>query len=407
MTERDPNDATLPMTQTIVITGASAGVGRATAEMFARRGAQIALLARGHAGLQAAAEGVRQLGGKPLVIEVDVADADAVDAAASKVEETFGPIDIWVNNAMTAVLGEVKDTSAEEFRRVTEVTYLGTVHGTQAALKRMLPRDRGHIILVGSALARRGIPLQATYCAAKHAIQGFYESLRCELRHHGSNVGLTIVHLPGLNSTQFGWVRVHVPNEPQPVPPIYSPQLAARAIVWAAGHPRRRELWVGGSTALTIIGNRLAPWLAELYLARTGFSSQQTDKPVAADRKDYLDIPVDAERDHGWQGPFTGQAHDRSRSCGRPLTDSGALPWPARLRSGRRWQLAGSGGRLEPTRRSSGARGSATDRIAADRGHVGSGGGVVRAERRRSELDPQEPEHCWPAPGSRSGSWTS
>jgi len=300
------------MTQTVVITGASAGVGRAVAEAFGRRGAQVALLARGQAGLQAAAEEVRRLGGKPLVIEVDVADADAVEDAASLVEETFGPIDVWINNAMTAVLGEVKDTTAEEFRRVTEVTYLGTVHGTQAALRRMLPRDRGHIILVGSALARRGIPLQATYCGAKHAIQGFWESLRCELRHHDSNVELSIVQLPGLNSTQFGWVRVHVPNQPQPVPPIYSPQLAARAIVWVTDHPGRRELWVGGATAMTILGNRIAPWLAELYLARTGFGSQQTDTPVAADRKDYLESPLDASEDRGWEGPFTEQAHNRS-----------------------------------------------------------------------------------------------
>lgn len=300
------------MTRTVVISGASAGVGRATAAQFARRGDKIALLARGRAGLEAAAEEVRKLGGEPLAIELDVADPNAVERAAEQIEASLGEIDLWINVAMTAVLGEVSKTPAAEFRRVTEVTYLGTVHGTQAALRRMLPRDRGQIILVGSALAYRGIPLQATYCAAKHAIQGFYESLRCELRHHHSSVGLTIVHLPGLNTTQFGWVRLHVPNEPQPVPPIYSPQLAARAIVWASEHPRRRELWVGGSTALTIIGNRLAPWLAERYLARTGFDSQQTETPAPADRADYLESAVDAERDHGADGPFTGSAHDRS-----------------------------------------------------------------------------------------------
>lgn len=298
--------------RTVVITGGSAGVGRATAELFARQGARVAVLARGRAGLDATCEEIRRLGGEAMAIEVDVADADAVEAAATQIEERFGPIDVWVNNAMTAVLGEVKDTTAQEFRRVTEVTYLGTVHGTQAALRRMLPRDRGHIILVGSALAYRGIPLQATYCAAKHAIQGFYESLRCELRHNSSGVGLTIVHLPGLNTTQFGWVRAKVPNDPQPVPPIYSPQVPAEAIVWAADHPRRREIWVGGSTVMTIIGNRLAPWVAERYLARTGFSSQQTDTPVSPDRRDYLDEPQDAERDHGWRGPFTDQEHDRS-----------------------------------------------------------------------------------------------
>src|SRR4051794_26505962 len=267
------------MARTIVITGASAGVGRATAQEFARRGDRVALLARGRAGLEAAAADVRALGGQALTIEVDVADADAVEAAAARVEAQWGAIDVWVNNAMAAVLGEVADTSAEEFRRVTEVTYLGTVHGTQAALRRMLPRDRGHIILVGSALTHRGIPLQATYCGAKHAIQGFYESLRTELRHRGARVGLTIVQLPGMNTTQFGWVRLHVPREPRPVAPVYSPELAARAILWTADHPKRRELWVGGSTAMTIVGNRLAPWVAERYLPRTAIQGQQTDRP--------------------------------------------------------------------------------------------------------------------------------
>ena len=298
--------------RTVVITGASAGIGRATAREFAKRGDRVALLARGRAGLDAAAEDVRRLGGQALVIEVDVADAAAVEAAADSVEREFGPIDLWVSNAMAAVLGEVIETSPDEFRRVMEVTYLGAVHSTQSALRRMLPRDRGHIVLVGSALSHRGIPLQATYCGAKHALKGFYESLRCELRHHGSKVGLTIVQLPGLNTTQFGWVRLHVPNEPQPVPPIYTPELAARAIVWASDHPRRRELWVGGSTAMTIIGNRLASWVAELYLARTGFGSQQTDRRAAADRRDYLDEPLDALVDYGAAGPFGDQAHDRS-----------------------------------------------------------------------------------------------
>ena len=298
--------------RTVVITGASGGVGRATARAFARRGDRVALLARGRAGLDAAAAEVRALGGEALTVTVDVADADAVEAAAATVEASLGPIDVWVNNAMTAVLGEVADTSAAEFRRVTEVTYLGAVHGTQAAMRRMLPRDRGHIVIVGSALAYRGIPLQATYCGAKHALLGFHESLRCELRHHGSRVGVTMVQLPGLNTTQFGWVRLHVPREPTPVPPIYTAELAARAIVWAAGHRRRRELWVGGSTALTIVGNRLAPWLAERYLARTGFDSQQTDHPASPERRDYLDHPVDDDEDRGSDGPFGNQAHDRS-----------------------------------------------------------------------------------------------
>ena len=296
--------------RTVVITGASAGVGRATAHEFARRGDRVALIARGRAGLEGTAAEVRRLGGEALVVPCDVADADAVERAAAVVEERLGDIDVWVNNAMTAVLGEVADTTAEEFRRVTEVTYLGQVHGTLAALKRMLPRDRGHVILVGSALAYRGIPLQATYCGAKHAIQGFFESLRTELLHRRSKVGLTVVQLPGLNTTQFSWVRLHVPRQPQPVPPIYEPEVAARAIAWVADHPRRRELWVGGSTAMTIIGNRLGAWVADRYLARTGFDSQQTDEPAGADRQDYLEAPVDDARDHGHRGPF--DAHDRS-----------------------------------------------------------------------------------------------
>jgi short-subunit dehydrogenase len=297
--------------ETVVITGASAGLGRAIAREFARSGARVALLARGRAGLEAAAAEVRQLGGEALVVPCDVADHQAVEAAAGAVEDAWGPIDIWINNAMAAVLGEVADTSAGEFRRVTEVTYLGSVHGMQAALARMLPRDRGTIVQVGSALARRGIPLQATYCGAKHAIQGVFESLRCELRHRGSNVHLTIVQLPGMNTTQFGWVRLHVPDEPQPVAPIYQPELAARAIHWAAHH-RRRELWVGGSTAFTVIGNRLAPWLAEWWLARTGYGGQQTGHRAAPDRPDYLFDVLDDDADRGSHGAFDDRAHERS-----------------------------------------------------------------------------------------------
>src|SRR4051812_25391172 len=228
----------------VVVTGASAGVGRATAVAFGRRGARVALIARGAAGLKAAAAEIRAAGGEALPLPLDVADADAVEAAAARVEETWGPIDVWVNAAMTAVLGEVADTTAEDFRRVTEVTYLGSVYGQLAALRRMLPRDRGTIVQVGSALCYRGIPLQATYCGAKHAILGFVESLRTELLHRGSNVRLTVVHLPGLNTPQFGWVKTALPRHPQPVPPIYQPEVAADAIVWAAQH-RRREIWVG------------------------------------------------------------------------------------------------------------------------------------------------------------------
>ena len=297
--------------EVVVITGASGGVGRATARRFARAGASVALLARGEAGLRGAAAEVEELGGRALAIPCDVADAEAVMRAAERVERELGPIDVWVNNAMTAVLGEVRHTTPAEFARVTAVTYLGSVHGTQAALTHMLPRDRGAIVQVGSALGYRGIPLQATYCGAKHAVQGFFESLRTELRHNKSNVHLSIVQLPGMNTTQFSWVRLHVAHEPQPVAPIYEPEVAAESVYWAAHH-RRRELWVGLPTVYTIIGNRLASWVAERYLARTGFSGQQTDIPAAPDRPDYLDEPLDVERDHGWHGSFGSRSHGRS-----------------------------------------------------------------------------------------------
>jgi NADP-dependent 3-hydroxy acid dehydrogenase YdfG len=297
--------------RTVVITGASAGVGRATAHRFAREGARIGLIARGRAGLEAAADEIRELGGDPFVACADVADAGQVERAAQEIEAALGPIDVWVNNAMTAVLAEVAETTAEEFRRVTEVTYLGAVHGAQAALRRMLPRDRGHIVQVGSALGIRGIPLQATYCAAKHAVQGFVESLRCELRHRDSNVRLTIVQLPGLNTTQFTWVRARTEGEPMPVPPIYQPEVAADAIHWASLHDRR-EVWVGAPTVWTIIGSRLAPGIAERYLARTGYDSQQNGHPLDPGRPDYVFASLDADRDHGVHGPYSDQAHGHS-----------------------------------------------------------------------------------------------
>jgi len=299
------------VSRVVVITGASAGVGRAAARAFGARGDRVALIARGAAGLEAAAREVEAAGGVALPLTLDVADAEAVEAAAQRVEDELGPIDVWVNNAMTAVLAEVIDTTPEEFRRVTEVTYLGSVHGAQAALRRMLPRDRGTIVQVGSALTRRGIPLQATYCAAKHALDGFVDSLRTELMHRGSRVGLTLVQLPGLNTTQFHWVRARTAREPMPVPPIFAPELAARAIVWASEHPRRRELWVRWPTAMTILGQRVAPWLADRQLARSGFADQQSDTPLAPDRRDYLFAPLDDQRDHGVHGAFGGQAHRR------------------------------------------------------------------------------------------------
>lgn len=272
--------------------------------------AKIGLIARGRKGLEAAAREIRACGGDALVLPCDVADAEAVDRAADEVERTFGPIDVWVNDAMTAVLAEVWDTTPEEFHRVMDVTFLGSVHGAQAALRRMLPRDRGVIVQVGSALGRRGIPLQATYCAAKHAIQGFVESLRTELLHRGSHVRLSLVQLPGLNTTQFGWVRARTPNAPRPVAPVYQPTVAARAIVHASRHPRR-EYWVGRSTVMTIVGNWFAPWLVDRYLAKTAYDGQQTDQPIDG-RPDDLDAPLDETEDRGTYGPFDDEAWERS-----------------------------------------------------------------------------------------------
>ena len=292
-----------------MITGASSGVGRATARAFAREGVSLALLARGRDGLEAARREVEEAGGRALVCELDVADAGAVEAAAEAVERELGPIDVWVNNAMTAVFAPVKETGAADFRRVTEVTYLGYVHGTLAALRRMLPRDRGVIVQVGSALAYRAIPLQATYCAAKHAIRGFTDSLRCELLHDRSGVKLTMVHLPALNTPQFETVKTMLPRHPMPVPPIYQPELAADAILWAARNPRR-EFWVAAPSVWTILGNKLAPRLADRYLARTGYEAQQTAEPVPPDRPHSVYDAVPGDR--GAHGRFDGEAHVRS-----------------------------------------------------------------------------------------------
>lgn len=292
--------------EVVVITGASAGLGRAIAREFAKRGARIGLLARGEDGLKGAVEDVERLGGKAISVPTDVADYAQVEAAAQAVEAAFGPIDIWVNNAMTAVFSPVSETPAEEFRRVTEVTYLGYVHGTLAALKRMRARDRGAIVQVGSALAYRAIPLQATYCAAKFAIRGFTNSLRTELMHEGSKVRVTMVQMPAMNTPQFGWVKSRLPRKPQPVPPIYQPEVAARAVVWAAHHDRR-EVWVGLPTVIAILGNKIAPALADWYLARTCFDSQQTEEPADPNRPDNLWHPVAG--DHGAHGAFDARAH--------------------------------------------------------------------------------------------------
>jgi NAD(P)-dependent dehydrogenase (short-subunit alcohol dehydrogenase family) len=291
--------------EVVVITGASAGVGRATVRAFARRGARIGLLARGRDGLEGARRDVEALGSKALVLPTDVADAEQVEQAAEAVEREFGPIDIWINNAMVSVFSPVKEMRPEEYRRVTEVTYLGVVYGTLAALKRMLPRDRGCIVQVGSALAYRGIPLQSAYCGAKHAIQGFNDSLRSELIHDKSRVCVTMVQLPAMNTPQFSWVKSRLPHQPQPVPPIYQPEIGAEAIYFAA-HEHRREIYVGYPTVEAIIGNKIAPGFADWYLARNGYDAQQTDEPVEPDRRDNLWEPVPG--DHGAHGQFGDRA---------------------------------------------------------------------------------------------------
>ncbi len=295
--------------QTVVITGASAGVGRATVRKFARHGARIGLLARGVDGLEAARKEVEKLGSRALVVPTDVANADQVEKAAAQVEAELGPIDIWINDAMTSVFSPIKEMTAEEFRRVTEVTYLGYVYGTLAALKRMLPRNRGVIVQVGSALAYRGIPLQASYCAAKHAIQGFCDSLRCELLHDKSKVRVTMVQMPALNTPQFGWVKSRLSRKAQPVPPIYQPEVAAEAIYFAAHNPRR-EFYVGIPSVKAIVTNKIAPGLLDHILARTGYGSQQYDGAEDPNRPCNLWEPVPG--DHGAHGVFDARARNWS-----------------------------------------------------------------------------------------------
>ena len=295
----------MPGAEVVVVTGASAGVGRAVVRRFAREGASIGLLARGVDGLAAAQREVEEAGGRAVAIPTDVASWLQVDQAAEQIEDTFGPIDIWINNAMTSVFSPVIDMQPEEYRRVTEVTYLGSVHGTLAALRRMRPRRHGKIVQVGSALAYRGIPLQSAYCASKHAIQGFMDSLRCELAHDGNPVSLTSVHLPAMNTPQFGWVKSRLPRKAQPVPPIYEPEVAADAIFWAAHHDRR-ELWVGIPTVGAILVNRVAPGWFDRYLGATGFDAQQTEEPEDPTRPDNLWEPVPG--DHGAHGTFGDRA---------------------------------------------------------------------------------------------------
>jgi NAD(P)-dependent dehydrogenase (short-subunit alcohol dehydrogenase family) len=311
----------------VVITGASAGVGRATVREFAKHGASIGLISRGTDGLEAARREVEAAGGCALMLPLDVANAAEVEAAAERVESTFGPIDIWVNNAMTSVFSTIKEMAPEEFKRVTEVTYLGYVYGSLAALKRMLPRDRGTIVHVGSALAYRSIPLQSAYCAAKHAVLGFFASLRTELLHDGSNVKTTMVQMPALNTPQFGWVKSRLPRKAQPVPPIFQPEVAARAIYYAAHHPERREYYVGFSTVKAILGNKLVPSFADHYLARAGYDSQQHDGPEVPHRPDNLWHSVPG--DHGAHGAFDERASSFSMEL-----------W---LEMNRKWLAAGLG----------------------------------------------------------------
>jgi NAD(P)-dependent dehydrogenase (short-subunit alcohol dehydrogenase family) len=301
------------MPRIVVVTGASGGIGRATAVAFGARGDTVALLARGEAGLAGAKSEVEAAGGTGLVIPIDVADSDAVFAAAERVEAELGPIDVWVNVAFTSVFAPFEKITPEEYRRVTEVSYLGYIYSTMAALKYMKPRDRGTIVQVGSALAYRGIPLQTAYCGAKHAIQGFHEALRCELLNEKSNVRVTMVQMPAVNTPQFSWVLSRLPDHAQPVPPIYQPEFAARGVLYAADHPRRREYWVGASTMGTLAANAIAPGLLDRYLGRTGIKSQQTKHPQEPDAPVNLWEPADGPqgRDFGAHGVFDAKAHTR------------------------------------------------------------------------------------------------
>lgn len=308
------------LSNVVAITGASGGVGRATAREFARKGYKVALLARGKEGLEGARKDVEALGGVALPIQVELADAEQVEAAAARIEEELGPISIWINNAMNSVFSPVKEMKAEEYKRVTEVTYLGQVYGTLAAYKRMRRRNSGSIVMVGSALAYRGIPLQSAYCGSKHAIEGFFDSFRAELLHDQSNINLSIVHLPAMNTTQFGWVKSRLPNKGKPMGKIYQPEVAARAIFYAAHH-QRRSIFVGSATAQTILGNKFFPGLLDHYLAKVGYSGQQTKEAEEPGRPHNLWEPIPEDR--GAHGGFDHQAVDHSLELQATTTRQG------------------------------------------------------------------------------------
>ena len=289
----------------VVITGASAGLGRAIARLFAKQGAKIALIARGKDGLEATLKEVEDMGSHAVAIPLDVSDSKALEAAADLVEEKLGPIDIWINNDMVSVFGPLKEMEAMDFDRVTQVTYHGQVYGTMAALKKMIPRDKGKIILIGSALAYRGIPLQSAYCGAKHAIHGFFESLRAELIHDRSHIKLSMVQLPAMNTTQFGFVKSYLPNMPKPMGTIYEPEAAARSVLYAALQ-NEREIFYGTSTYKTVLGNKVLPGWLDKYLAETCYDGQQTDEPDTPGRINNLYAPIPG--DHGARGPFNKTA---------------------------------------------------------------------------------------------------
>jgi NAD(P)-dependent dehydrogenase (short-subunit alcohol dehydrogenase family) len=314
--------------QVVVITGASGGIGRAAVREFAKHGARLALLARGEEGLEAARREAEQLGSQAIAIPADVANPDEVERAAQRAEAELGPIDVWVNVAFTNVFSEFWDVTPEEWRRLTDVTYLGYVWGTMAAMKRMRERDRGTIVQVGSALCYRSIPLQSPYCGAKAAIRGFTDSIRCELIHNRSKIKLTMVQMPAVNTPQFTWNRVKSGlNHPQPLPPIFQPEIAGRAIYWAS-QKAPREMWVGGSTVLAILAQKFAPRVADMWLALTGYKSQQTSQPISPDRPDNLYRPADTSKDFGAHGEFDDMAKPRS--------------WETELVMNRQWLLAGA-----------------------------------------------------------------